>query len=67
MFTRSKCTYVPLCAYFVCNAQWYIKIFHVNIAIKYLAEGLLISSVQTLICQEIPYSSVISFVAANNQ
>lgn len=56
-----------MCVYFICNTQWYIKILHVNIAIKYLAEGLLIVSVQTLICQEISYSSVISFVVVNNQ
>lgn len=36
-------------------------------AIKYLVEGLLIVSVQTLICQETSYSSVISFVVGNNQ
>lgn len=55
------------CMYFLCNTQWYKKILHVNIAIKYLVEGLLIVSVQTLICQEISYSSVISFVVVNNQ
>lgn len=49
------------------NTWWYIKTPHVNIVIKYLAEGLLIVSIQILICQEITYSSVISFVVMNNQ
>lgn len=66
MFTHSKCMYI--CVFLlVGNTWWYIKTLHVNIAIKYLAEGLLIVSIQILICQEITYSSAISFVVMNNQ
>lgn len=51
----------------LCVTHSGIKKYCVNIAIKYLVESLLIASVQTLICQEISYSSVISFVVVNNQ
>lgn len=65
MFIPSKCTY--LCVFILYVTERSVKILCVNTAIKYLAEGLLIASVQTLICQEISYSSVISLVVVNNQ
>lgn len=66
VFKHSK--YMYLCVVLLVGSTWwYVKTPHVNTAIKYLAEGLLIVSIQILICQEITYLSVISFVVVNNQ